>query len=78
MTKRRVWFWWYHDTGWTGWRKFFLPWIGNDEYGRLTLVVPIHPAGWVIIAYRTCYCDDCAAIREQTARYEGEADAAVH
>lgn len=38
---------------------------GGDEYGRHTLVVPVHPFGWLVWAYRTCRCPDCASARRQ-------------
>lgn len=72
MRRSRFWFWWYHNTCWTGWQNFFLPRLGGDEYGRRTLKWPIHPFGWVIIAGRYCYCDDCMAIRAQTFMFERE------
>lgn len=74
LSRGRIWFWWYHDTNWTGWKHFFLPWMGGDEFGRRTVVLPIHPFGWAIVALWTCYCEDCTEVREQTARWEREND----
>ena len=63
---------WYY--GYNSWRppyrNYVLPYRGGDEYGRLTFVIPVHPFGFLVWAYRYCPCSDCVEIREQTARME--------
>lgn len=54
------------------WWYYIFPYRGEDEYGRRTLVIPIHPFGFLVWAFRTCYCPECSEIREQTARWEAE------
>lgn len=69
---KRFWFYWY--TSWQPqWYHYFIPYFASDEYGRRTIVWPIHPFGWVVIPYRVCICDDCENVRIQTARWEMEA-----
>ncbi len=57
-------FWTYSREGWTPDHRF-LPYLGSDEYGRRTLVLPIPFSGYLVIAYRTCRCSDCDTVRAQ-------------
>lgn len=60
--KGRVWRWSYEQ--WRpSWWFYFLPYRGADEYGRRTLVIPVHPFGFVVWAYRTCWCPLCTEDR---------------
>ena len=45
----------------------WVPYRGSDEYGRLTIVLPIPLGGYLVWAYRTCHCDFCNDSRAQTA-----------
>ena len=54
------------------WWFYLLPYRGGDEYGRRTWVIPAHPFGWLVWAWRTCYCEDCVTVRAQTAMWERE------
>jgi len=69
MSRRRI---WYHGyNSWQpNWYFYLLPYRGGDEYGRRTLTIPIHPAGFFTIAYWTCKCEECDAMRAQTERWE--------
>lgn len=68
---RRVWRYSYRE--WQPrWLHWLVPYRGNDEWGRFTFVVPAHPFGWLVWAYRTCWCAECDEVREQTARWEAE------
>jgi len=71
MPGSRVWRYRYRDTH-PSWWRYLLPWRGGDEWGRRTWVIPVHPFGWLVWAWRTCHCEDCTAVREQTARWEAE------
>ena len=63
---RRLWRYRYGD--WRpGWLFYLLPWPGSDEYGRRTWVVPVHPFGWLVWAWRTCHCEDCQLSRRTLA-----------
>lgn len=60
-------FWWYSYADWDPhWIRYLIPEIGGDEWGRNTLVVHVPFCGFLVWAYRTCYCDDCVETREQT------------
>lgn len=50
--------WWRYLTP-TTWRNF-------DEYGRRVIIWPVHPFGWVCVAFWTCKCAECDEMREQT------------
>lgn len=70
-TMRR--FWRYRYGSWTPqWWFYLVPYRGGDEYGRLTLVMPVHPFGFLVVAYRTCRCVECDESRAQTAEWEAE------
>jgi len=63
--ERRVRLFWYHQ--WKPpWWHFVLPYIGGDEFGRRSLVWPLHPLGWLVVAYRVCQCSDCERKRVLT------------
>src|SRR5262245_3835598 len=51
---------------------YVLPYRGGDEYGRLTWVIHIPLWGFLVWAYRTCPCEECEGIREQTAYWESQ------
>lgn len=54
-------FWFYSAQTWDG-RGFSR---GGDEHGRNTVVLGT-PLGAVVVAYRTCRCEDCDLMRQQT------------
>jgi hypothetical protein len=64
-------FWTYSRESWTP-KHRWLPYRGSDEYGRLTIVLPIPFNGYLVVAYRTCHCSDCDLAREQTAQWKAE------
>jgi len=45
----------------------WVPYRGADEYGRLTIVVPIPFGGYLVWAFWTCRCAECDDERAQTA-----------
>lgn len=55
---------WYHRLG--------VPYLGADEWGRRTITIRVPFAGYLSWAYRTCWCQDCHAGREQTYRLQRE------
>lgn len=59
---RRIW--WYGKDDWDGSR--WKPLRASDEYGRRTIVIPMI-AGFLVWAYRYCYCADCGSVRLDTA-----------
>jgi len=66
----RIWFysrktWWAEGAQRWGW-----PYFGADENGRRTVVIGFWFIGYVVFAYKTCYCEDCTEIREQTKELE--------
>ena len=66
-------FWHYGYRGWRpSWWNYVIPFRGGDEWGRLTLVIPIHPFGFLVWAYWTCHCETCVEFREWTAARERE------
>lgn len=71
MAGSRIWRYSYRDTS-MGWRHFWFPWKGTDEWGRRTVVIPIHPFGWVVVVWKTCYCIDCSQVRLQTEQWEAD------
>lgn len=68
----RFWTYSYRDYTPRWWHYLVPTWGKSDEYGRLVLVWPIHPFGWLCVAYRTCRCKECDEIREQTRQWELE------
>ena len=52
LNKRRVWF---YGPGCTGW----LPRLGDDEYGRRTLVLGTPITGHIVIALWRDHCEVC-------------------
>ena len=60
--KPRVWRYRYRD--WQPlWHGYLWPFLGGDEWGRRTVVLPVHPFGWLVVALWECNCPDCAAVR---------------
>jgi hypothetical protein len=59
------------------WHKIGVPYVGGDEWGRRTVVIGLWFLGYVSWAFRTCWCDECHEMREQTYRLlrEGESTA---
>lgn len=60
----RVWFWgpsWY----WHGWGTLVPVNVGEDEFGRRTLVLGWTFTGRVLIALWMCKHPDCVAFRER-------------
>ena len=55
---------WYHKLG--------VPFLGGDEWGRRTIVVGLWFTGALVWAWRTCWCQDCHEVREQTYRWLNE------
>ncbi|MEV7267077.1 hypothetical protein AB0N38_26295 [Micromonospora aurantiaca] len=49
------------------------PYLGCDEWGRRTVVVGLWFVGYVVWAWRTCWCQDCHEVRAQTYRFREEA-----
>ena len=60
------------DPSW--WHKCGIPYRGGDEWGRRTVVVGFGFLGYLVWAYRTCWCRDCHDVRGQTYRAEGHRD----
>lgn len=60
-----------YDPAW--YQKLGVPSFGGaDEWGRLIVTVRIPFVGYLHWAYRTCWCQDCHAMREQTYKYQRE------
>lgn len=53
------------------WRRWGVPFWGGDEWGRRTVVVGFGFLGYLVWAYRTCWCRDCHDVRGQTYRCFG-------
>lgn len=51
---------WYEKLGW--------PARGDDEWGRRTVVIGTRWTGYVVWAWRTCWCQDCHEVRAQAYR----------
>lgn len=71
-SSRRLWFdspqtW---DPRW--WHKAGVPHIGGDEWGRRVITVGVAFVGYVSWAWRTCWCQECHEMREQTYRFARE------
>lgn len=59
---KRIWF--YRHGGWLPqWQQYLVPGFGGDEYGRKTIVIHIPMIGFLVWAYKNCYCEDCEDIR---------------
>ncbi len=58
-------FWRYERGQWSG-RGVYR---GGDEYGRRTLVLRLPGERALVFAYRTCRCDECREVLEQTAEW---------
>jgi hypothetical protein len=43
-----------------------VPHLGEDEYGRRTLVEGSFLTGYLVWAFKTCQCEDCVDIRYET------------
>lgn len=67
-------FWFYEASTWDPrwWHKLGVPSLGGDEWGRRTIVWGVGLLGYVVWAWRTCYCQQCHSAREQTYRLEME------
>lgn len=52
---------WYHKAG--------IPYWGTDEWGRRAVTIGFGFLGYITFAYRTCWCNNCHSIREQTYRW---------
>lgn len=67
-------FWIYSRDRWdpSWWHKIGVPSLGGDEWGRRTIVVGLWFLGYVCWAYRTCWCQECHEVREQTYRMLNE------
>lgn len=48
--------------------KLGVPFRGGDEWGRRTLVVGLWFIGYVVWAWRTCWCQECHEVREHSYR----------
>lgn len=55
---------WYH--------KFGVPLFSGDEWGRRTVVIGLWFLGYVVWAWRTCWCQECHEVREQNYRFATE------
>lgn len=67
MSKPGSRFWWYRYESWTPpWWGYIVPYHGDDEYGRRTLVINLPPFGFLVWAYKTCSCRDCIRTRVET------------
>ncbi len=71
--------WRYRYASWQPvWWSYLIPQGGMvDEYGRLTMVIHIPFYGFLVWAYKTCYCEDCEELRAQKLYWEGLKDAAT-
>jgi len=56
---------WWNKIGWPSFQ-------GSDEWGRRTVVWGTFVTGYVVWAYRTCWCETCHEARESTYRYMRE------
>lgn len=67
-------FWTYRANNWdpAWWHKLGVPYLAGDEWGRRTIVWGVGFLGYVVWAWRTCWCQECHAAREQTYRFEME------
>ncbi|MBM0235932.1 hypothetical protein JNW88_00320 [Micromonospora sp. ATA32] len=66
---RRIWT-YRRDTWDPAWHhKLGVPYRGGDEWGRRTVVVGLWFVGYVVWAWRTCWCRECHEVREQTYRH---------
>jgi hypothetical protein len=61
-------FWFYSRHTWDPrwWHKWGVPSHGGDEWGRRTIVWGVGLLGYVVWAYRTCWCQECHGVRAQT------------
>ncbi|MER7331804.1 MULTISPECIES: hypothetical protein [unclassified Micromonospora] len=62
--------WLYHRDAWDpAWhQKLGFPYLGGDEWGRRTVVIGLRFVGYLVWAWRTCWCQECHDVREQTYR----------
>jgi thiol-disulfide isomerase/thioredoxin len=67
-------FWTYPRSEWDPewWHKAGVPYFGGDEWGRRTIVVGFWFVGYLVWAWRTCWCPECHEMREQTYRLLNE------
>lgn len=66
-------FWRYRYGQWTpSWWEWVFPGHSADEYGRVTLIFHVPFVGFIVWAWRTCYCDDCEQSRAQTAAWQDQ------
>lgn len=70
-------FWRYRYGEWGAhWYHYLIPEFGlNDEFGRRTVVVHVPFAGFLVWAFWTCRCEDCAQLRDE--QQEGAWDGAT-
>lgn len=63
--------WWYPRGEWlpSWYEKIGFPYLGGDEWGRRTVVVGLWFVGYVVWAWRTCWCHECHEVRAQTYRF---------
>lgn len=61
-------FWTYSRHTWDPqwWHKWGVPSLGGDEWGRRTIVWGVGLLGYIVLAWRTCWCAECHAMRQQT------------
>lgn len=66
--------WTYSKDSWdpSWYEKIGFPYRGGDEWGRRTIVIGLWFIGYVVWAYRTCWCQDCHTVREQTYRFAND------
>lgn len=70
MKQRRFW-----RYGYRRWAPRWWGWVvpqrlhGGDEFGRHTLVFHVPPIGFLVWAYRTCFCGFCIDSRLETLRF---------
>ena len=61
-------FWTYSRHSWDPqwWHKWGWPALGGDEWGRRTIVWGVGLLGYVVWAWKTCWCQECHTVRQQT------------
>jgi hypothetical protein len=73
----RLWRYKYGRSSSPHWWNWILPYWSSDKWGRKTIVQHVPVVGFVVWAYRTCYCGDCVDSRLATLKFlreENEGD----
>lgn len=65
----RVWRYKYNGSSAPSWWNWVVPYLSSDEWGRKTVMQHVPGVGFVVWAYRMCYCEDCIDSRLQTIKF---------